>query len=74
MSCRRGSVASAGTSEDRGPDFANPSTYSYATLAGTRGFLVTAGVPFTANLVCAEFQTHVHLLDSTMTAVFSRAG
>ena len=44
---------------------------SFETIAGTRGYNVTAGVLFTANLVCDETGGEVVLLDSSMTAIFA---
>jgi len=44
-------------------------------LAGTRGFAVTGGTPFTANLVCRHYGGGMSetssLLDSAMTAIFT---
>lgn len=43
----------------------------FATIAGTRGFPVSEGVLFTANLVCDEYAQDVDLEDSAMTAIFA---
>ncbi len=42
----------------------------FGTLAATRGFTVTEGVPFTVNLVC-DGTTGAYLLDSSLTAIFA---
>lgn len=43
----------------------------FASMAGTRGYSVTAGVPFTVNLVCDEARAEAEVLDSSLTAIFA---
>ncbi|CAM3578401.1 hypothetical protein [Nocardioides zeicaulis] len=43
----------------------------YSTAAGTRGFPVTKGTLFTANLVCNEYSGQHVMWDSSLTAIFA---
>jgi hypothetical protein len=43
----------------------------FGAIAGTRGFTVTKGVPFSVNLVCNESRADAGLQDSSLTAIFA---